>query len=254
MFSKLSITFGALIGTTSVLAHGSITNFEADGVHYEGFYYWHPLPNTSPGWAKTGDTGYVGFPDIYTNWTGDTNMPWVLNDENIICANDATPGPTSATVHAGGDVRFNWGYWPQDHHGPIMTYMADCRGPCETVDKTKLEWFKIQEMGLTNRTKNPDKPYSLDAHTNSTSGTWAVDWIIDHRYNFTVQIPSALALGSYVICHETILLHLAKLNKQIQSYPFCFNFKVTGTGTVSPQGVLGTQLYNINNPAFYYNL
>lgn len=85
-------------------------------------------------------------------------------------------------------MTFNWGYWPRDHHGPILTYMADCKGPCESVDKMGLEWFKIQESGLLNRTKNPEYPYSLDSVTNSTSGTWAVDKLVDAGGNYTVQI------------------------------------------------------------------
>lgn len=76
--------------------------------------------------------------------------------------------------------------------------MADCRGPCETVNKTKLEWFKIQESGLLNATKNPDHPYSLDAHTNSTSGTWAVDKMIDDGYNYTVQIRKFSSLFQFL--------------------------------------------------------
>jgi hypothetical protein len=57
-----------------------------------------------------------------------------------------------------------------------------------------------------------------------------------------------------VIRHETIALHLAKFNRQIQAYPFCFNFVVTGSGTVTPKGVLGTKLYSIDDAAFYYDV
>jgi len=66
-------------------------------------------------------------------------------------------------------------------------HMANCRGPCESVDRTSLEWFKIQESGLLNATKNAEYPYSLDSVTNSTSGTWAVDELVDGGGNYTVQ-------------------------------------------------------------------
>jgi len=54
--------------------------------------------------------------------------------------------------------------WPKNHFGPIMTYMANCHGPCEKVEKTSLEWFKIQELGLVNKTLKGTK---------NRSGTWA---------------------------------------------------------------------------------
>ena len=42
--------------------------------------------------------------------------------------------------------------------------MANCHGPCEKVEKTSLEWFKIQELGLVNKTLKGTK---------NRSGTWA---------------------------------------------------------------------------------
>jgi len=61
--------------------------------------------------------------------------------------------------------------WPKNHFGPIMTYMANCHGPCEMVEKTSLEWFKIQELGLVNKT--------LKGITGYRSGTWATPDLLD---------------------------------------------------------------------------
>jgi len=63
-----------------------------------------------------------------------------------------------------------------------------------------------------------------------------------------------LAPGNYVVRHETHALHALIWNKNLQVYPFCFNFVVTGAGTVKPKGVIGTKLYNKDEPAFSYDV
>jgi hypothetical protein len=37
---------------------------------------------------------------------------------------------------------------PRSVAGPVITYLASCNGDCTTVDKTTLEFFKIEEEGL----------------------------------------------------------------------------------------------------------
>jgi cellulase len=92
-------------------------------------------------------------------------IPWSLQTEDAICGKAAHPGVMSANVSAGGWIDFDFTTWPGNHFGPMLTYMANCHGPCETVDKTTLEWFKIAELGLVNKTLTG---------TTYISGTWAV--------------------------------------------------------------------------------
>jgi len=71
--------------------------------------------------------------------------------------------------------------------------MADCKGLCETVDKTTLEWFKIQELGLVNNTKNPAKYYSMDGVRDMITGTWASDLMTDVKnYTWTTEIRRSI--------------------------------------------------------------
>lgn len=51
-------------------------------------------------------------------------------------------------MKAGGKVELQWTPWPVSHHGPVIDYMANCNGPCETVNKTTLSWFKVDQVGL----------------------------------------------------------------------------------------------------------
>ena len=70
-------------------------------------------------------------------------------------------------MSAGGSITFDQTQWPPNHFGPIVTHLANCNGPCETVDKTQLKWFKIAEKGLVNKTLKGSVPgYDI-------SGTWA---------------------------------------------------------------------------------
>lgn len=53
--------------------------------------------------------------------------------------------------------------------------------------------------------------------------------------------------------HETVALHFATVG-EIQYYPFCFNFNVTGSGTIKPPGLIHSKIYNTNEPGFNYDV
>merc|ERR1712230_101356 len=125
---------------------------------------------------------------------------------DIICHNGAKNAALSAPVAAGGNVDLHWNTWPESHHGPVINYLANCGGDCATVDKATLKWFKISESGLLDNSAAP--------------GTWASDALMANNLTGSVTIPSTIAPGNYVLRHE-----------------------VTGSGTDSPEGVLGTALY-----------
>ncbi|KAF4632029.1 hypothetical protein G7Y89_g6106 [Cudoniella acicularis] len=203
---------------------------------------------TTPAWSNTIGDAYVGYKD------GESPTPWSLNSTDIICAQNGTPGLSTASIKAGETITFHWSPWPIGHHGPVMTYMANCNGSCTSVDKTKLQFFKIAESGLLNKTRLgspvPDYP-------STGSGFWAAD-ILSYNGTSEARIPDvrkakSLAPGNYVVRHETMALQHIFLG-EVQAYPFCFNFVVTGKGTAHPKGVLGTQLYHRNESAFYYDV
>ncbi|KAL9053490.1 MAG: hypothetical protein Q9162_004728 [Coniocarpon cinnabarinum] len=211
-------------------AHGFVSQVKIGSTYYQGYDptkypYITPAP-TVAGWTDNNlGIGFVA-PDQYQN-------------PNIICHNDATPGKTHIPVAAGQAVSLLWTPWPDTHLGPIITYMANCNGACETVDKTKLQFVKVDASGLI----TPGSP-----------GTWATTNMIANNNTYTVTIPKNLAAGNYVMRHEIIALHSAGSVDGAQNYPSCINFAVTGSGTAKPAGTLGEQLYTENDPGILFNL
>ncbi|KAL6237445.1 hypothetical protein BDW75DRAFT_204246 [Aspergillus navahoensis] len=50
-------------------------------------------------------------------------QPMVTPD--IICHRGAEPGALSAEISPGSSVTLYWSTWPTDHHGPVITYLAN---------------------------------------------------------------------------------------------------------------------------------
>lgn len=225
-------TAAALAGAMAsfVMGHGHVTGIVADGTYYGGFSldYYYEKQNTgtfteSVGWwAENLDNGFIS-PDAY-------------NTSDIICHKDGQPANKTATVAAGGTVDFQWTDF--SHIGTILTYVAQCAGDCTdaSLDKTALEWVKIDEGGL-----------------DVASQTWATADMDANNYTWSVTVPSTLASGNYVFRHEIIALHGAESLDGAQNYPQCVNIQVTGGGSASPAGTLGTALYSETDPGIYFN-
>ncbi|KAJ5950385.1 Glycoside hydrolase family 61 [Penicillium vulpinum] len=223
---------GLLLSSAAMVAgHGYVSGAVVDGTYQKGFIvdtynYMAEVPENF-GWAETATD--LGFVDS-TGYSG----------PDIICHKDATPGAISAEIKAGGSIELQWTEWPESHHGPVITYMANCNGDCSKVDKATLEFFKIDEAGLIDDSSVP--------------GKWASDDLIASNNSYTVTIPSAIASGNYVLRHEIIALHSAGETNGAQNYPQCLNLKVTGGGSDSPKGVLGTALYKAADPGILVNI
>ncbi|KAL9097835.1 MAG: hypothetical protein Q9165_000161 [Trypethelium subeluteriae] len=222
----------ALLGlASSVSAHGQVQGIVANGEFYEGyspsFQYSNPAPVVI-GWSipQDLDNGFVASSALQT--------------DDIICHVNATPAQGHAVVAAGDVVELQWSTWPDSHHGPVIDYLANCNGACETVDKTKLEFFKIDGVGLV--TDNP------------VPGTWASDQLIANNNSWVVTIPKTIAPGNYVLRHEIIALHSAGSAGGAQMYPHCINLQITGSGTTKPTGTLGTALYKEADPGIEINI
>ncbi|KAJ4418624.1 glycoside hydrolase 61 [Gnomoniopsis sp. IMI 355080] len=222
---------GSLALATTAIAHSHVNNLVIDGVYWQGYdptsYPYESDPPIVVGWtAADTDNGFVA-PDAYQ--TGD-----------IICHKNATPAGGHATVNAGDSISIQWAVtWPDSHHGPIFDYLAPCNGNCETVDKTTLEFFKIDQVGYIN---------------GSNPGFWGSDVLIADNSTWLVQIPADIAPGNYVLRHEILALHSAGSLDGAQNYPQCFNLAISGTGTLAPSGTLGEDLYQETDPGILYNL
>lgn len=225
-----AIALVALI--SSVHSHGTVSGIVADGIFYEGYnpsyQYITPAPVTV-GWKIPTDLGNTFIP------------PASYASSDIICHLAAANAQAAAPVKAGGKVELQWTPWPTSHKGPVIDYLANCNGPCETVDKTTLTWFKIDGVGLLNPTSISD-------------GYWATDVLIANNNSWTVEIPPSIAPGNYVLRHEIIALHAAGSANGAQNYPQCVNLAVSGTGTANPTGVLATTFYSATSPSILFDL
>ncbi|KAL4888060.1 glycosyl hydrolase family 61-domain-containing protein [Aspergillus ambiguus] len=214
-----------------VAAHGHVTNIVINGVSYRGWDINSDPYNSNPPLVAAWQTpntanGFIS-PDAY-----DTS--------DVICHLNATNGQGHIQIAAGDKISLQWTTWPDSHHGPVLDYLANCGGSCETVDKTTLKFFKIDGVGLVDETTVP--------------GVWGDDQMIENNNSWMVEIPPTIAPGNYVLRHELIALHGAGSENGAQNYMQCFNLKITGTGSVQPSGVLGTELYTPTDPGILVNI
>ncbi|KAE8363411.1 glycosyl hydrolase family 61-domain-containing protein [Aspergillus caelatus] len=229
---SISKVASLLLASVSLVAgHGYVSSIEVDGTTYGGYlvdtYYYESDPPELIAWSTNAtDDGYVA--------------PTAYDSSDIICHRGSAPGALSAPVASGGTVKMTWNTWPDDHHGPVITYLAKCSGSCSDVDKTSLEFFKIDAGGLVDDTNIP--------------GTWASDQLIDDSYSRSITIPTDIEAGYYVLRHEIIALHGAEDLDGAQNYPQCINLQVTGSGTASPSGTLGAALYKDTDPGIYVDI
>ncbi|KAE8141805.1 glycosyl hydrolase family 61-domain-containing protein [Aspergillus pseudotamarii] len=229
---SLSKVAWLILGTAGLAAaHGHIDRIDIDGKSYGGF-----LVDQYPREQNV--------PDLIAWSTADTQDAYIqtfdYNQPNIICHQDAKPGVLAGEVAAGGKVTIHWSRWFEDHRGPVISYLANCNGSCASVNKTRLEFFKIEEAGLLDNSKSP--------------GKWASDKLMAANNTWTVNIPSDIAAGNYVLRHEIIALHNAMSDNGAQAYPQCINLKVTGGGTATPKGIPATQFYTPTDPGILVDI
>ncbi|KAL1619120.1 hypothetical protein SLS56_010254 [Neofusicoccum ribis] len=219
---------GAMAATAA--AHGTVSGVVIDGEYTQNYnpsmQYTTPAPVVI-GWAipEDLDNGFVA-PSAYA-------------DPDIICHKGATNAQTSAKIAAGEKIELEWTTWPDSHKGPVISYLANCGTDCTTVDKSTLEFVKIDAGGL-----------DVD------SQTWAATTLIANNNTWTTTIPSSIKAGNYVLRHEIIALHGAGSADGAQNYPQCINLEISGSGTddLSSGGTLGTALYKEDDPGILINI
>ena len=173
--------------------------------------------------------------------------PSNYQDPDIICHVGATPGQVSLTVAPGESVGLQWTDWPVGHHGPVVNYLANCQGKCEDVDKTKLQFNKVDERGLI----HPNPNFPIDKFSDGHAvGFWAADELRENGNKIWFKVPEWVAPGNYVLRHELLALHAASsVGLGIQHYPQCINLIITGSGSDNLEGgTLGTDLYRRDQP------
>ncbi|KAL6702508.1 hypothetical protein ACN47E_001598 [Coniothyrium glycines] len=229
---KTITSLGAIAAlAATATAHGTVTGVTIDGQYTGGFkldYYYAKQNNAEVpehiGWyAENLDNGFI--------------EPNAFGTADIICHKAASPEGSSdslAKVAAGGTVEFHWSVWPDSHMGPVITYVAPYTGDIASVSKESLKWTKIDAHGYEN-------------------GEWAAVKMIGDNNTWPVTVPESLAAGKYVFRHEIIALHGAGSANGAQNYPQCLNIEVTGSGTETPEGVVGTSLYTADEDGIIFN-
>ncbi|TVY84207.1 Endoglucanase-4 [Lachnellula suecica] len=262
------IYFYVLRSISGVTAHGVVNSVVVNGNDYIGFSWRSGFGDNSSqllaAWKQDNFVNYVGY-----DGTGiDKNSSF--QSEAMICDRNATPGAVSIPIYVKSSLSLNSrlkiecfrSLAPQLLHSAliipyssfeVLTYLANCHGTCETVNKTALNFFKIDQVGLVNTTKiiragEGVAPYLY-------SGTWGSDIMIKNNYTWDVAIPSDIAAGNYVLRHETIALHNAVLpGTNAQVYPSCWNLIVKGNGTANPSGISATKFYTANEPSMRFDI
>ncbi|KFA69936.1 hypothetical protein S40285_03909 [Stachybotrys chlorohalonatus IBT 40285] len=134
------------------------------------------------------------------------------------------PVTATANVAAGSTVKFMWTDWQSDHPGPVMTYLADCKGSCSQFSgSTGNVWVKIDQAGYDATEAVP----------------WASKRLPTQNSTWEVKLPSKIAPGEYILRHEILGLQRTNTRGELaQFYPACHQITVTGSGTVKlPSGI-----------------
>jgi cellulase len=219
MFAN-SVLVTLLTAAASVQAHGHIASVIADGVTYPGAVPGN-VPANSVGWSANNlDNGFV--------------EPNSAGTADIACHKSARAATSFAKVKAGGSVTVKWNTWPDSHKGPVIDYLA----PFNT-NAGSLSFAKIAQKGL---------------NSGSNPGNWASDDLIKNGNSWTINIPSSVAPGQYVLRHEIIALHAAGSANGAQFYPQCVNIEVTSGGSTRPSGSPATSFYKASDPGVQFNL
>jgi hypothetical protein len=238
MWSPIVISICTILPQVS--AHGRITHITtSSGTDYTG---WDPeLAVTSDPEPPLAAWKASNLGNIYV-------APSRFNTSDIACHYNATPGALHVNTTAGDTLTLKWNEWPTSHVGPVLTYLAACNGSCSHANKESLEWVKIDELGWLN---------STDWDKFMLGGTWATNVLIANNFTWTVQIPSDLVAGDYVLRHEIIALHIAEGLNGAQAYPQCVNVRVAKEKSgekILGGGVLGTQLYGMRDKGIWVDV
>ncbi|KAM6495227.1 glycoside hydrolase family 61 protein [Amanita muscaria] len=143
------------------------------------------------------------------------------SNPDLSCGLSATLASQVANANPGSTVQWDWrgnslAHWPHTT-GPMMTYMASCGSTtCDQFNPSGAQWFLIDRVGQ----------YS--------NGSWALGNVAQGALA-TVQIPSNLAPGNYLMRHEIISLQLAVSIGGAEFYPACAQLHIGGSQTGTPQ-------------------
>lgn len=261
-----------LIGAALVSAHGQVSSVSSGGVTNEGPNIYYSADSRNSGTAIR--TMYKASSPAYV-LSGDFN-----NNAKMSCE-EASGAPSLLKVAAGDSVTVQWvgstsellnqpgtgttSDNPWVHAmGPIMDYIAECDGDCSSYDATSASWVKLAEFGIDNsqsissdlRQTMTNKP---EPYYPKGSGLWGMAKLVQDGSQWTINIPSVLKDGQYILRHELSAMHSNKVSGSStsgpQNYIACIQIEVTGGGSTSlPEGTLAGSLYDTNGDYANFNV
>ncbi|KAK2733137.1 hypothetical protein FQN55_003751 [Onygenales sp. PD_40] len=119
-----------------------------------------------------------------------------------------------------------------NHFGPVMVYMS------KVDDATSADgsssWFKVSEEGYN-------------------GGVWGTDSLNSNCGKHVFTVPD-LAPGDYLVRAEAIALHTAGQEGGAQFYMTCYQVKITGSGSLNPEGVSFPGAYSATDPGILIDI
>ncbi|RDW69504.1 hypothetical protein BP6252_08524 [Coleophoma cylindrospora] len=171
-----------------------------------------------------------------------------LSSDAMACGYDGTHGVARVCpVDQSSKLSFLFREWADgsqggaidsSHKGPCAVYMKSVASA--TTDTAVGDgWFKIWEE-------------TYDA----TTSQWCTDKLIQNNGFISVNVPSDLAGGDYLVRPEVLALHAANKNPpNPQIYTGCGQIFLKSTGTARPEDTVSIPGYvNISNPSVLFNV
>jgi lytic cellulose monooxygenase (C1-hydroxylating) len=157
----------------------------------------------------------------------------------ITCSVGNNPLPSqnvTAPVAAGGSIEILWNSCPLGYFGPVMNFLTKCPGTCSQYKGDDGDvWVKFQQETCAN-------------------GTWASDNLANNHHSYTVNIPSRLEPGEYLLLHEILALHGGGNIGGARLYPVCIQLTITSNGTTSlPSAVALPGNYTLTDPGIHFS-
>lgn len=140
------------------------------------------------------------------------------------------------------------------HNGPVLAYLGYL--PTPNTPPQQVKFFKIFEIGFDSVLGKQRKQYrKMLYELTNRPDRWGNQIASDHADSYTIQLPSDIKSGTYVLRTELIALHgnmkelkSTALAGEVQVYPYCFNLDISGSGTVIPDGVTFPGAYKPSDP------
>ena len=218
---------GFAASTIGINAHTLFTNFFVDGV-------------------DQGDAMCIREPQTIANAT--YPLPDITAPEMSCGQNGNIAVSRTCPVNSGSTISFEYRSWPDasqpgsidiSHKGPCAVYMKKVDDATQSDNAVGDGWFKI---------------FSEDY--DSSASKWCTEKIIDNNGHLSIQLPTDLEGGDYLLRSELLALHQAdKTPADPQFYVGCGQVFLKSTGTAKPSQTVSIPGYvNMSLRAMTFNI